>query len=148
VCSSDLLTGRVSALEASLARGNSAAAAQDRRVDGLDAQLQALRTQADVDRAAAQDALKRLQATQADLDERGRKLESLTDLLSVMKRDLDSNNEELVEVKQTLKRLDAATPAASLSPQTAWWDAVLGWRYLPVVAVGLSAVALGVAAAH
>jgi chromosome segregation ATPase len=96
------------------------------------------------DVAANQDSLdaglKELKATQDSLT----RLDSMEDLLGMVKRDVESNDEELVEVKQSLKRLEA--PPSSENAQ--WWDQMASWKYLPAVATGLGVVAVGIAAFH
>lgn len=85
--------------------------------------------------------LKELEDTRGALS----KLDSLQELMTMLKRDMDNDDEELVEVKQSLKRLE---PAPSEGSDSAWWEGVASWKYLPALATGLSAIALGVAAFH
>lgn len=137
------LGSRLQSLEQLRAKEGEASAARDTRLDdAIKAQAQ-LRLQAQEDRDALKEAFKALKDTQSKLDERSVKLASLTDLLSVIKRDVDQDHEELVELKQTIKALE---PKAAEQGSLAWWDQALRWPYLPAVAVGLSAVAVGLAA--
>lgn len=137
------LGARLQSLEQLHAKEGESAAAREARLDeAIKAQAQ-LRLQAQEDRDSLKDAFKALKDTQAKLDERTLKLASLTDLLSVIKQDVDQDHEEVVELKQTIKALE---PKASEQGGLAWWDQALRWPYLPAVAVGLSAVAVGLAA--
>jgi septal ring factor EnvC (AmiA/AmiB activator) len=101
---------------------------------------------------AAQDqvnaAAKDYAATRADLKDRTEKLQSLTELLSVLKKSVESNDEELVEVKQQLKQLQPKAPSAASLTDGDWWDQLVAWKYMPALAVGLSAVAVGFSVAH
>jgi chromosome segregation ATPase len=82
--------------------------------------------------------LKELRSTQAALA----KVDSMDELLGMVKRDEESNDEELVEVKQTLQGMEPAPTSENAS----WWESVASWKYLPAVATGLAIVAVGVAA--
>jgi chromosome segregation ATPase len=84
--------------------------------------------------------LKELKSTQAALA----KVDSMDELLGMVKRDEENNDEELVEVKQSLQNME---PAPS-SQNAAWWDNVASWKYLPATATVLSVVAVCVAAFH
>jgi len=81
-----------------------------------------------------------LKSTQAALA----KVDSMDELLGMVKRDEENNDEELVEVKQAVQRLE---PAPS-SENAAWWDSAASWKYLPAVATGLGVIAVCVAAFH
>lgn len=122
--------------------------AQDTRLSAFAKDLSGLKQELSGSRESLDVGMKEFAATKAELKERSAKLESLSDLLSVMKRDVENNNEELVEVKQSLKRLEAAPVAGADADNAAWWDQALRWKYLPAVATGLSVVAVGVAAFH
>lgn len=137
------LAGRLQAVEQAQARSGSDAAVLGGRMDALDKGQAALRARLDDGDQQLKDALKVLDASRVEMAARGEKLVTLTDLLSVMKQDLDNDHEELVELKQTLKRYE---PAADAPEAGSWLDRALRWPYLPAVAVGLSAVAVGVAA--
>lgn len=140
------LDERLKALEAGGARVASDLAGTDSRVSAAQKDLDALRRDLGDARDSLQGGLKDVGAARAELKERGEKLASLTDLLSAMKRELDSNNEELVELRLAVK--SASAPARPQVGGSEWWDRALHWKYLPAVAVGLSAVAIGVAASR
>lgn len=137
------LNQRLQAVEQTQARSGSEAAVVGGRLDALDKGQATLRARLDDGDQQLKDALKRLDASRAEMATRGEKLASLTDLLSVMKQDQDNDHEELVELKQTLKRYE---PSADAPEAGSWWDRALRWPYLPAVAVGLSLAAVGVAA--
>lgn len=137
------LAGRLQGLEQAQARAGVEAAAAGTRLEAQAKGLEQLRLQQNEDRVFLKNALKDLAATRDELQERSRKLSSLSDLLAVMKKDVESNHEELVEMKQTLRRFE---PVAAQKSQAAWWEQALRWPYLPAVAVGLSLVAVGLAA--
>lgn len=143
----DAVEKRAQSLDEAAGKAAVADQARDVRLDGLAKELAALKAEIVGNRDSLDAGMKQFAATQADLKERGAKLESLSDLLGVMKRDVESNNEELVEVKQALKKLEAA-PASGAAENAAWWDEVLRWPYLPAVATTLGAVAIGVAASR
>jgi hypothetical protein len=84
--------------------------------------------------------LKQLKSTQAALA----KVDSMDELLGMVKRDEENNDEELVDVKQEVQRLEPAPTSES----AAWWDTAASWKYLPAVATGLGVVAVCVAAFH
>jgi chromosome segregation ATPase len=140
----DELTRRLQALDQAQARSGSEAAARDSRLDAMARAQGELRLQQEQDRDALEAALKSLESTRKELDARSIKLASLAELLGVMKKDLESNHEQLIELKQDLK------PAAAVAPSAAgtWYERALRWPYLPAVAVGLSLGALGVAASR
>lgn len=142
----DGFDAQAKALELGAARAAVDVAARDRRIDNAVKELAALRADLGSAQDSLQGGLKDVQAARAELKERGETLASLTDLLSAMKRELDSNNEELVELRLAVK--NASTPAPARVGSTAWWDRALQWKYLPAVAVGLSAVAVGWAASR
>ncbi len=89
-------------------------------------------------------ALKQAQATQTELKARSDKLEDLVDLLGALRRDLNTNNEEIVDLRRQLKALDGKGTVEGSNAQ--WWDQALRWPYLPALATGLAAIAIGVAA--
>ncbi|HTB22267.1 MAG TPA: hypothetical protein VK914_06140 [bacterium] len=141
----DAVSDRVQRLESkslSLEEGQATAAvsasSSDARQQQLALDLAALKKELANNTEALASGLKELKATRESLA----RLDSLAELLGMVKRDEESNDEELVEMKQTLQSLE---PSPS-SPNAAWWDAVLSWKYLPAVATGIGVVALGVAA--
>jgi DNA anti-recombination protein RmuC len=140
----DELAQRLQSLDQAQARSGREAAVRDGRLDAVVREQGELRLQQEQDRDALQAALKSLESTRKELDERSAKLASLAELLGVMKKDLESNHEQLIELKQDLKPAVAAAPSAS----GAWHERALRWPYLPAVAVGLSLGALGVAASR
>jgi chromosome segregation ATPase len=141
------LDKRVAALGQAAAAKDVDAAGQAARLKGLSDDLSALRLQTDASAKAMRDGLADIATLREDLKQRQARLDSLSDLLAVMKKGVDENSEEIVEVKQSLKRLEQApSPESMVSGD--WWDQALQWKYLPALAVGLSAVALGVAATH
>jgi len=117
-----------------------ASAAEVVQQEAFSKDLLALKRDLAVNQDSLSAGLKTLNSTQVALS----RLDSMDELLALVKKDVDSNDEELVEVKQTLQRLE---PAPS-SDNAAWWDSVISYKYLPAVATGLAIVALGVAAFH
>ncbi len=141
------LDRRVAALGQEAAAKDVYAAGQEAKLKGLSDDLTALRLQDEVSSKVMKDGLADIAALRDDLKQRQAKLDSLTDLLAVIKKDVDDNSEEIVEVKQSLKRLEQApSPESMVSGD--WWGQALQWKYLPAVAVGLSVIAVGVAASH
>jgi chromosome segregation ATPase len=139
---------KLQALDLAQAKAAVDAGAQQSRVDagltdlsGMKAALGAIGDQV---AAAAKD----YAGTRADLKERTDRLQSLADLLAVLKQGQESNDEELVEVKQSLKRLETPPSVAASLTDGAWWDQLLAWKYLPALATGLGIVAVGVSVAH
>jgi chromosome segregation ATPase len=137
---------RLQALEEAQSKAQVSAGAQVARIDSVAQDMAALKQSM----AAAQDSLqagaKDLAATRAQMQERSDRLDSLSELLDTMKKSQESDDEELVEVKQALKRLEPAP--ASEAGNAEWWDQILTWKYMPAVAVGLSCVATGIALSH
>jgi hypothetical protein len=119
---------------------------QGAQVRDLSLGLKGLRDEMDLSARQMREGLADITALREDLKSRQSRLDSLTDLLAVMKRDLESNSEEIVEVKQALKALQA--PKAPEAASGEWWDQLAGWKYLPAVAVTLSVVAVGMAASR
>lgn len=89
-------------------------------------------------------ARKKVDANQVELKARADKLEDLVDLLGALRRDLNANNEEIVDLRRQIGALDGKSQPQGSNGQ--WWDEALRWPYMPVVATGLAAIALGVAA--
>jgi chromosome segregation ATPase len=141
------LDKRVAVLSEAAAAKDVDAAGQSAKLKALSDDLGALHLQAEDNAKAMKDSLADLATLREDLKQRQGKLDSLTELLTVIKKDVDDNSEEIVEVKQSLARLQQApTPAAMVEGD--WWEAALQWKYLPALAVGLSVVAVGVAASR
>jgi chromosome segregation ATPase len=141
------LDKRVAALGAAAATKDVDATAQAAKMKNLSDDLAALRQDLEGGSKKMREGLAEIAALREDLKQRQARLDSLTDLLAVMKKDVDNNSEEIVEVKQSLKGYQLA-PAAQDKSAGEWWDQALEWKYLPALAVGLSAAALGLAAAH
>ena len=120
------------------------AAAGETRLGGLDKDLAALKLELRAQGDSLAAGLKELEETRGALA----KLDTQEELLAMLKKDTQTNDEELVEVKQGLKRLEPQSPAEDGAGNAAWWEGVAGWKYLPAVATGLGVVALGVAAFH
>jgi chromosome segregation ATPase len=139
------LDKRVSALSQGAAAKEVDAASQAATLKKLGEDLAGLRNDLEGGAKQMRDGLAEIATLREDLKQRQARLDSLSDLLQVMKKDLDGNSEEIVELKQSVKRLEAA-PAGPGAPE--WWEQALTWKYLPAVAVGLSLVAVGLAAAH
>lgn len=144
----DAAEAKTQALDADASKARAASSLRDARLDAMTKDLAALKQDLSDSHDSLAAGLKQIEANRSDLQARSAKLESLSELLAAMKKDIDSNNEELVEAKQSLKRLEAAAVTPAADSNAAWWDAVLGWKYLPAVATGLGAAALGVAALH
>jgi len=139
---------KLQSLDEAQAKAAVAAGTQQARQDAALADLTAMKTAL----ANAQDQLnaaaKDYAATRTDLKERSDKLDSLTELLAVLKKGLESNDEELVEVKQSLKRLQPAPGSDASLSDPAWWEALMTWKYLPITATCLGAVAVVTSLAH
>ncbi|HXC63551.1 MAG TPA: hypothetical protein VNZ67_04295 [bacterium] len=137
---------RLQALEEAQSKAQVNAGAQTARVDSVAQDMAALKQSV----AAAQDSLqagaKDLAATRAQMQERSDRLDSLSELLDTMKKSQESDDEELVEVKQALKKLEPAPE--DVAGNLEWWDQILTWKYMPAVAVGLGCVATGIALSH
>jgi chromosome segregation ATPase len=140
------LDKRVAALGQAAATKDVDETAQAAKLKNLGDDLAALRLDLEGGSKKMREGLAEIQALREDLKQRQAKLDSLTDLLAVMKKDVDSNSEEIVEVKQSLKGYQVAQAPQDRSAGE-WWEQALEWKYLPVLAVGLSAVAVGLAAA-
>ena len=139
------LDKRVAALGQAAATKDVDASSQAAKLKLLSDEMVALRTESEGGSKQLRESLAEIAALRGDLKQRQAKLDSLTDLLTIMKKDVDNNNEEIVEVKQALKGYQTLTAPQDKSASD-WWEDVLGWKYLPVLAVGFSAVALGLAA--
>ena len=138
------LDKRLAELKESSAAKDVDAVSQAAKLRALNDDLSALKQSYEGSAKVMRDGLAEIASLREDLKQRQARLDSLTDLLSVIKKDVDSNSEEIVEVKQTLKLYDQAQ--VKPAEDGGWWDQVLHWKYLPAVAVGLSAVAVGIAA--
>jgi chromosome segregation ATPase len=141
------LDKRVALLGQTAAAKDVDAAAQAAKLKNLGDDLAALQLSTASEAKQMKDGLADIAALREDLKQRQARLDSLTDLLAVIKKDVDANSEEIVEVKQSLKNYQPlpSTPAGDTAE---WWDQSLQWKYLPAVAVVLSVVAIGVAATH
>lgn|GEM_PF-3045922 len=139
---------KLQSLDEAQAKASVGAAAQQARLDGGLADL----TQLKAALSAAQDqvsaAVKDYAATRSDLKERSDRLQSLAELLAELKKGLESDDEELVEVKQSLKRLEPKPAAEGSLSDPAWWEDLMAWKYLPITATGLGALAVGMSLAH
>lgn len=87
--------------------------------------------------------LKKAEEARADVERKGEKMEGLLDLASTLKRDLNDNSHEIVELKAALEKVKARQGVPEDEPE--WYDKVLRWRYLPATAAALSVIAIGVA---
>lgn len=139
------LDKRLGALSEAAAAKDAENAAQAAKVKGLSEDLGSLKLLQESSMKQMKDGLAEVAALRDDLKQRQAMLASLTDLLNVIKKDVDSNSEEIVEVKQALKLYEKA-PEKKAEDEGEWWDQALRWKYLPALAVGLSAVAVGLAA--
>jgi septal ring factor EnvC (AmiA/AmiB activator) len=140
------LDKRVAALSQSAATKDVDATAQAAKLKNLSDDLAALRQDLEGGGKKMREGLAEIAALREDLKQRQTRLDSLTELLAVMKKDVDSNSEEIVEVKQSLKGYQVAAAPQDKSAGD-WWEQALEWKYLPALAVGLSVVAVGLAAA-
>ncbi len=138
---------RLGALNESSAAREAQGASQATKLQAVSDDLAAMKIGQEGAAKQMREGLADIAALREDLKQRQGKLDSLTDLLSVIKKDVDANSEEIVEVKQSLKLYDQA-PAKAADESGEWWDQALRWKYLPAVAVGLSAVAVGVAVSN
>lgn len=83
-------------------------------------------------------AVKNLQGLQDEIKEKRDSLSGITDLMAALKRDVDDNSSEIVDVKRELAGLDKeGTPAAGN-----WWTQASRWPYLPLTAAVLSVTAI------
>lgn len=140
------LDKRFAAMREANAAKDIQSAAQATKLQGLSDDLGALKLAQEGGLRQLKEGLANIAALREDLKQRQSKLEGLADLLGVIKKDVDSNSEEIVEVKQALKLYEKAPEAKADGGE--WWDQVLRWKYLPAVAVGLSVVAVGVAVSN
>ena len=141
------LDKRVAALGQAAAVKDVDASTQAAKLKGLADDLAGLHEQMTGNVKQMKDGLAEIAALRDDLKQRQSKLDSLTDLLTVMKKDVDNNSEEIVEVKQGLQRLEPKLADKPLASDD-WWEQGVTWKYLPAVAVALSGVAIGIAASH
>jgi hypothetical protein len=137
---------RLQAVEEAQAKTQVNASAESAQADGMARDLAALKQSMAVAQDSLQAGAKDLAATRVQMEDRSEKLDSLSELLETLKKSQESNDEELVEVKQALKRLEPAPDVDGGNLQ--WWDEILTWKYMPAVAVGLGCVATGIALAH
>lgn len=138
---------RLQSLDEGEAKAGVALGAESARVDALAPQLAAFKQELSNAQDSLQASAKDYAATRATLEERSSKLDSLSELLGVLRQGLQTDDEELVEVKQALKRLEPKETDASLD-NLAWWDQLLTWKYLPAVATGLGIIAVGTSLSH
>lgn len=119
---------------------------QESKSGSLEKQLQSLGASL----AGLQESLgtagRELAAAREDFRARSARLDSLDEWMGVLKKDLDGEREELVELRQALKRLDPGPGAAA--PGSQWWQQAASWRYLPALAAVLGGLALAVAASR
>ena len=120
------------------------------RLDSVESRL--LRQDDDV--AALAQTVKALQqGLQTDLEEikkfrkefeqKSERLEGVIDLMNAMRKDINDNSREIVELKQAIKVLE--NPAQKENGGS-FWQKLSRWPWMPALAVGLSAAALGLAA--
>jgi len=88
--------------------------------------------------------LKRVEDLADSLESKGEKMTGLLDIVGTLKRDLRDLNADMVEMKGDLKAMQAK---GNEDDNTSWWAKASRWPYLPAVAAGLSALALGMAIA-
>ncbi len=86
--------------------------------------------------------LKRVEDLAESLELKGEKMTGLLDVVGTLKRDLRDLNADLVELKGDLK---AMQNKGADDGELGWWSKASRWPYLPAVAAGLSAIALGIA---
>ena len=139
------LDKRLGSLSEAAAVKDAENAAQAAKLKGLSEDMGSLKLLQESSMKQMKDGLAEVAALRDDLKQRQAMLASLTDLLNVIKKDVDSNSEEIVEVKQALKLYEKA-PEKKAEDEGEWWDQALRWKYLPAVAVTLSVVAVSLAA--
>ncbi len=133
------LEGRQSALDESLAGVGVRLSREQARRRGLARDLAALSEEVQSLRAGLARQSDRVSATQASL----KRLDALDQLLGLVQKDVQANDEELVGVQRELARLERPDQEGP-----AWWRALVGYKYLPVLATGLSVLALGLEASR
>jgi uncharacterized protein YoxC len=118
-----------------------------RQMDGraalIEAAAVALKSDVGDARKSVTDGLKAVEEVHGQIESKGRRMEGLLDLANTLKRDLNDNSHEIAELKADLASLRAAVQKPTQESDS--WTQFATWRYLPAVAVVLSAVALGVA---
>lgn len=132
----DAAETKLRALDEGQAReGVSAAAAATREAD-LAKEVGALRKQLDDGKQRLDAGLKELDTVREGLG----RVDGLEEITGMLKKDLETDEEEIVEAKQALKRLEP--PPADGPGNAAWWDGIATWKYLPALAAGLSVIAV------
>lgn len=84
-------------------------------------------------------AVKNLEGLHDELKEKRDSLSGITDLMAALKRDVDDNSSEIVDVKRGLAGLDKE---AGSSAAGNWWTQASRWPYLPLTAAVLSVTAI------
>ncbi len=97
---------------------------------------------------AATDSLSKSKDLQSAIERKAERMENLLDLMSTLKRDVNDNSHEIAEVKDSLEKLRKDQAQSGGKAAGEWWDQLATWRYMPLTAAVLGAVALGLAASH
>ena len=108
--------------------------------------LGALTDAMEANQKKSEDSLKKVQDISDDLQRKGERMESVLDLMNTLKRDVNDNAHEIADIKSELEKIEERTRVKS--DNSDWWDQVVSWHYLPLTAVILGAVAIGVAASQ
>lgn len=106
-------------------------------------ELVALKETLDASEKKSAESLKKVQEISDNLERKGARMESLLDLMNTLKRDVNDNSREIADVKGAIEKIEVRTRVKGDGSD--WWEQIATWRYLPLTAAVLGAVALGFA---
>jgi Rad3-related DNA helicase len=89
-------------------------------------------------------ALKQMDDFVADFKDKRERLEGIADLLGALRKDLNDNSQEIVELKRSVKP-PAPETTAGPSPSPSFLEQMTGWPYLSATALAVAIAALFVA---
>jgi predicted nuclease with TOPRIM domain len=89
-------------------------------------------------------ALRQMDDFEADFKDKRERLEGIADMLGALRKDLNDNSQEIVELKRSVKE---AAPENTAGPgqSPSFWDQMNHWPYLSATALAVSIAALFVA---
>ncbi|MES2202084.1 MAG: hypothetical protein V4498_07530 [candidate division FCPU426 bacterium] len=118
------------------------------QVRALEAKISSTAKASESAAQAATDSLAKSKDLQSAIERKAERMENLLDLMSTLKRDVNDNSHEIAEVKDSLEKLRKDQAQSGGKAAGEWWDQLATWRYMPLTAAVLGAVALGLAASH